>query len=67
MRTKVGRARRICRWAIGVFGCAYVTALAIYFVAVFGLFNQPRDPLGGVFLIPLGLPWNLLVDRELSA
>lgn len=57
------RAGLICRWLIGVFAVAYVAALAIYLIAEFGLFGQPRDPLGGVFLIPLGLPWNLLVDR----
>ena len=56
-------ARLVCRWIIGIFAVAYVAALAIYFIAEFGLFGQPRDPLGGVFLIPLGLPWNLLVDR----
>jgi hypothetical protein len=56
-------ARLICRWVIGIFAAAYVAALAILFIAEFGLFGQPRDPLGGVFLIPLGLPWNRLVDR----
>lgn len=54
-------ARLVCRWIIGIFAVAYLAALAVYFVAEFGLFGQPRDPLGGIFLIPLGLPWNLLV------
>lgn len=67
MRTKVSGARLICRWVIGVFVFAYVAALALYVIAEFGLFGQPRDPLGGVFLIPLGLPWNLLVDRAPEA
>lgn len=58
----MGGTRLICRWVIAVFGVAYVGALAIYLIAEFGLFSQPRDPLGGVFLIPLGLPWNRLVD-----
>lgn len=56
-------ARLVCRWIIAIFAVAYIAALAIYFIAEFGLFGQPRDPLGGVFLIPLGLPWNHLVDR----
>jgi hypothetical protein len=53
---------RICRWLIAVLAAAYVAALAIFLVATFGLFGQAQDPLGGVFLIPLGLPWILLVD-----
>ena len=61
-RSAPGR-KLICRWLTGVFAVAYVAALAIFFVAAFGLFGQPRDPLGGVFLIPLGLPWSLLVDK----
>ena len=28
-----------------------------------GLFGQEQDPLAGVFLMPLGLPWNILGDR----
>jgi hypothetical protein len=63
MSRSADRARLICRWVTAVFASAYVAALAVYRIAELGLFGQPRDPLGGVFLIPLGLPWNLLVDR----
>lgn len=34
-------------------------ALALLLIGTFGLFGQERDPLAGVFLIPLGLPWSL--------
>jgi hypothetical protein len=56
-------ARLVCRWGVRSFAVAYVAALAIHLVGDFGLFAQPRDPLAGAFLIPLGLPWNLAVDR----
>ncbi|NJO67497.1 MAG: hypothetical protein HC826_00460 [Rhodospirillales bacterium] len=46
---------------MGVLILAYLFALALFFIALFGLFDQPRDPLGGVFLLPLGLPWNLFL------
>ena len=37
-------------------------ALALLLIGTFGLFGQERDPLAGVFLIPLGLPWVLWTD-----
>lgn len=53
---------RICRWSVVVLGAAYAFALAIYLIGTFGLFGQVRDPLAGVFLVPLGLPWNRAID-----
>ncbi|OBV10589.1 hypothetical protein I603_1802 [Erythrobacter dokdonensis DSW-74] len=38
-------------------------ALALLAIGTFGLFGQERDPLSAVFLLPLGLPWNLVGDR----
>lgn len=58
-----GGASFVCRWGIRLFAVAYVAALAIYLIGVLGLFGQERDPLAGVFLMPLGLPWNRLVDH----
>jgi hypothetical protein len=52
----------ICRAGVRVFAVLYAAALAIFLIGSFGLFGQPRDPLAGAFLIPLGLPWNLAVD-----
>ncbi len=40
----------------------YVAALALFVIGTFGLFGQEQDPLAGVFLVPLGLPWNLWLD-----
>ncbi len=51
----------ICRLLLGLLVLAYAAAVAIFLVTVFGLFDQPEDPLGAVFLLPLGLPWNLLL------
>lgn len=51
-----------CRMAIGLLGVAYLFALAILVIGTFGLFGQSPDPLSGVFLVPLGLPWNLMLD-----
>ena len=52
----------MCKWFIRVFTLAYVAALIILVVGTFGLFGQPSDPLAGVFLIPMGWPWNWAVD-----
>lgn len=40
----------------------YVAALALFGIGTFGLFGQEQDPLAGVFLVPLGLPWNLWLN-----
>ncbi len=34
-------------------------AVIILIIGTFGLFGQEEDPLSGVFLLPLGLPWIL--------
>ncbi|MEM1363143.1 MAG: hypothetical protein AAGF94_15760 [Pseudomonadota bacterium] len=44
------------RWVLGVI---YLVALAMLLIGTFGLFGQERDPLAGVFLIPLAVPWVL--------
>jgi hypothetical protein len=51
-----------CLWALAVLGCLYLGALALFAVGTFGLFGSPQGPLAGVFLVPLGLPWNLLLE-----
>lgn len=52
-------ALKILFW---LFAAAYVFALVIFLIGHFGLFGAERDPLAGVFLMPLGLPWNRLLD-----
>jgi hypothetical protein len=51
-----------CRIAVIGFAALHAAALALYAIGSFGLFGSPRGPLAGVFLVPLGLPWNLLLD-----
>lgn len=52
-------ALRVIFW---LFAGLYVVALVLFAVGTFGWFGQERDPLPAVFLIPLGLPWNLMLD-----
>jgi len=54
--------RWYCKWIVRVFAGLYLAALGILLIGRYGLFDQPRDPLSGVFLAPLGLPWNLWMD-----
>ncbi|MBX7533143.1 hypothetical protein K3165_09445 [Qipengyuania sp. 1XM1-15A] len=51
------------KWIFIVFVVLYVLAVFLLAVGTFGWFGQERDPLSGVFLMPLGLPWNILGDR----
>ncbi|MEP6391062.1 MAG: hypothetical protein ABJ056_14195 [Halioglobus sp.] len=41
---------------------AYLTALTLFTVGTFGLLGAEKDPLSGIFLIPLGFPWIILVE-----
>jgi hypothetical protein len=52
----------LCKWTIRIVGASYLVALALLLIGTFGLFGQERDPLSGIFLIPLGLPWVFLLD-----
>lgn len=49
------------RWIVIAFSLAYAIALLLFAVGTFGWFGQETDPLSGVFLMPLGLPWNMLI------
>ena len=51
------------KWAFIVFVVLYAIALFLLAIGTFGWFGQAKDPLAGVFLMPLGWPWNLLFDR----
>ena len=50
------------KYAFAAFVVLYIAALLLFLIGTFGWFGQETDPLSGVFLIPLGLPWNLLAD-----
>jgi len=51
----------ICRLLIGVFALAYIFALGLLAIGTFGLFGVVRDSMSGVYLIPLGMPWNIFL------
>jgi len=51
-----------CKLILFLFLIIYVAAQFVLAVGNFGLFGSERDPLSGVFLLPLGLPWNLFID-----
>ena len=53
---------RKCIFVVVAFLLVYLVALGMLLVGTLGLFSQEKDPLSGVFLIPLGLPWNMLFD-----
>lgn len=50
-------------WALRIFMLLYAIAVLLLLIGTYGWFGQEKDPLSGVFLMPLGLPWNFIVDR----
>ena len=52
----------MCRYVVWLFAIPYAGALALLAIGTFGLSGNARDPLAGIFLVPLGMPWNGLVD-----
>ncbi len=54
----------ICKAVLSVLVVAYLGALFVLATGTFGWFGQQPDPLSGVFLIPLGLPWVLISVPE---
>jgi hypothetical protein len=51
--------RDVLTWVLLAFGLLYVVALLLFLVGTNGWFGSEPDPLAGVFLIPLGMPWIL--------
>jgi hypothetical protein len=52
----------MCRAVVWVFAALYAAALALLIIGTVGLFGVEPDPLSGVFLMPLGLPWIWLIE-----
>ena len=52
----------VCKATTMMFALLYVVALFLFLTGTFGWFGQERDPLSGVFLLPLGLPWIFLSE-----
>ncbi len=50
---------RLCRLLLVVFALFWAIAFFLLLVGTFGWFGQPLDPLSGVFLVFLGVPWSL--------
>lgn len=53
---------RPCKIVFYGFLALYVVALMLLVIGSFGLFGSERDPLAGVFLVPLGVPWSLMAS-----
>jgi len=51
------------KWVLFIFLGLYGVALLLLLMGTFGWFGQSEDPLSAIFLVPLGLPWNILLDR----
>jgi len=49
-------------WLAVAFAVLYGLALLLFAIGTWGLFGQARDPLAGVYLMPLGAPWVWLLD-----
>lgn len=54
--------RGACRILLFVFIALYAMALALFVIGTFGLFGSESGPLAGIFLVPLGLPWIMMLD-----
>jgi hypothetical protein len=54
--------RRCCVVLLFIVTGLYVLALALFGIGTLGLFGSNSGPLAGIFLMPLGLPWNVMLD-----
>jgi hypothetical protein len=54
----------LCRVVLIIFAVMYAVALGLFLTGIYGWFGQEQDPLSGVFLLPLGLPWVLIEVPE---
>tara|TARA_E500000305_G_scaffold103620_1_gene99269 strand:+ start:295 stop:531 length:237 start_codon:yes stop_codon:yes gene_type:complete len=51
------------KWLFWIFTALYALALLALGAGTYGWLGTEQDPLSGVFLLPLGLPWNILADK----
>jgi len=51
------------KWIFWIFLALYISAVFILLTGFFGWFAQQQDPLSGIFLLPLGLPWIIIGDK----
>jgi hypothetical protein len=62
MTRRASSMSRLCKWVTVGFALLSGAALALFAIGTLGLYGAERDPLSAVFLLPLGLPWNRLID-----
>jgi len=55
----MSQAFRVAFWGFAVL---YGIALFLLLIGTLGWFGQAKDPLAGVFLLPLGMPWVQVLD-----
>ena len=48
------------KWVFFGFLIAFLAALAVFVSNMMGWFGQSPDALAGIYLLPFGLPWNLI-------
>ena len=53
--------RFFCRVGLVLYAIAFGLSLIVFAAGTWGLFGADRDPLAGIFLIPLGFPWSLVL------
>ena len=53
----------LCKIAIWVFVMLWAGATFIFATGTFGWLGQTKDPLSGVFLLPLSFPWVLAIEQ----
>jgi hypothetical protein len=53
---------RFCSLALIIFAVLFAAAFVLFLIGTYGWFGSPQGPLAGVFLVPLGLPWNRWLD-----
>jgi hypothetical protein len=53
----------IMKWLFWIFATLFAIALFVMLAGTNGWFGQEPDALSGIFLVPLGLPWNILAER----
>ena len=51
------------KYAFALFCFIYLLALIMFLVGTYGWLGQDRDPLSGIYLLPLGLPWNIIGEK----
>jgi len=52
----------MCRIILWILVLLYIGALSLLIVGTYGLFGVDKDPLSGIFLVPMGMPWIMASD-----